>query len=885
MAPLVLCLLFPAIVRGAVELEIHPATNVPELAAAPTIDGSLSDGAWAKASVASPFVLVGDPSGAPTQATRALVGHRDEALFVAFECQEAAMDTLVAGQATRDDQPWRDDSVELFVAPSLRKSGYRHFGVNVLNTQYDDRALTAAGIDLSWSAAWQSAVAKSPRAWTVEMRIPFAALGISRREPFGLNFCRHRAVLAAPELSSWSHLLQGFHEEARFGVAWLGERLSGDRPPPPVVQLVSRGTYEVAVGAGPLGPGTRLLIECLYPGGAGRLVAGGAAPKTLRFEPREAGACSLVELWTAAKTGALLGAGRSSFAVLPAPQPLGGKQLAGSGNLAIWTVNATTKVMRESPVPGQTGRAVELAAAANEYEPVQLVLTGARPAAAGGEPPTLGNIPQIAAQFRSSATPAKLRVTDLTSRTGRIPASEIRLDLVDYVEVKIPTDSLGYPGWWPDPLVPYQPGAEFLVPPGGNQPVWITVHVPKGAGAGLYEGKVTISAGPEQFAIPLRLTVFDFALTDETHTETAYGLGVDGAFGYQGVTSAADRERVTELYLQDFSEHRIAPYSPMMGHGWQWKEKQGGAPGEIEFDLADFDEAAHRNLDGRGFTGFNWGGIPGDLLGHQQFTPEFNQDFVRIFGEYTRHLEQKGWLDKAYVYWFDEPTEEQYPYVIQGMKLLRQTHPRLRRLLTEQPEPALYGYIDLWVPVLPMYNEQRCHERQKLGEQVWWYVCCGPHTPYPNNFIDHPAIEHRILFWMMEKYGVTGDLYWSTTYWRNNPWVTAMSYTPDGTGTFGNGDGQLLYPACREKSATPVIAGPCDSIRWEMKREGLEDLEYVWLLKQRLAEADPAAAAQARRALGQMRSLVTDLTHFEKNPERLYAARKALAEAIAVTEG
>jgi len=42
------------------------------------------------------------------------------------------------------------------------------------------------------------------------------------------------------------------------------------------------------------------------------------------------------------------------------------------------------------------------------------------------------------------------------------------------------------------------------------------------------------------------------------------------------------------------------------------------------------------------------------------------------------------------------------------------------------------------------------------------------------------------------------------------------------TGTlWGNGDGLLLYPACRERSKTPVPAPPIVSIRWELLRDGI----------------------------------------------------------------
>ena len=173
-------------------------------------------------------------------------------------------------------------------------------------------------------------------------------------------------------------------------------------------------------------------------------------------------------------------------------------------------------------------------------------------------------------------------------------------------------------------------------------------------------------------------------------------------------------------------------------------------------------------------------------------------------------------------------------------------------------------------------------------------MCCGPQAPYPNNFIDHPAINHRIRFWMMEKYGVTGSLYWATTYWLGkggalrNPWTSTMSVSPDG-GTWGNGDGMMLYPACHEPSATPVLTGPVPSMRIEMLREGLEDREYFWLLREAVKKLEAAADARkqsedaltlAKQALASPDRLATSLTEYTKDPADLYRERDAVADAI-----
>lgn len=318
-------------------------------------------------------------------------------------------------------------------------------------------------------------------------------------------------------------------------------------------------------------------------------------------------------------------------------------------------------------------------------------------------------------------------------------------------------------------------------------------------------------------------------------------------------------------------------------------------------DFTKFDEGARRYLDEFGFNSFRLSCMPGQIGGHRRFTDEYKRLHAMMYAPVIEHLRERGWLDRAYAYWFDEPSEEDYPYVVEGMTVLGENLPGLTRLLTEQPEPPLFGAVDLWVPVLSMFRPDDCRARQEAGEDVWWYVCCGPHAPYPNNFIDHPAINQRIRPWMAEKYDVTGELYWSTTFYGHmpdgetirNPWEDAMTYRPRG-GYWGNGDGMLLYPAARAPSETPVLEGPVVSIRWEMLRDGIEDWEYMWTLKREMARLEAlrptadlrtrreatAALREAREALQAPNRLAESLVTFTDDPQDLLRERERIARAI-----
>ncbi|MGQ9592007.1 MAG: glycoside hydrolase domain-containing protein [Planctomycetota bacterium] len=95
---------------------------------------------------------------------------------------------------------------------------------------------------------------------------------------------------------------------------------------------------------------------------------------------------------------------------------------------------------------------------------------------------------------------------------------------------------------------------------------------------------------------------------------------------------------------------------------------------------------------------------------------------------------------------------------------------------------GLDGLAATWCAVSAYFQPPRMDERRKEGEEVWWYVCCGPGSPYANLHLTMDAVEHRVLPWQMYRSRVEGFLCWSTTYWNpaaiENPW-TSMVTVPE----------------------------------------------------------------------------------------------------------
>jgi len=334
------------------------------------------------------------------------------------------------------------------------------------------------------------------------------------------------------------------------------------------------------------------------------------------------------------------------------------------------------------------------------------------------------------------------------------------------------------------------------------------------------------------------------------------------------------------------------------------------------FDWTAWDKAMERGIDYYHFNSFRLS-IPGlgggtfhsrrepELLGFSEDTPHYKAAFNTYCREIQEHLRRKGWLDEAFVYWFDEPAPKDYEFVMNGFAKLKDAAPDINRMLTEQVEPKLLGGPNIWCSISNNYKHEPAEQRRQHGEKFWWYVCTGPKAPYCTLFIDHPGTELRVWLWQSWKRKIEGILVWQTNYWTSpaaypdrehpqNPYEDPMGWrssysTPKGAKKpWGNGDGRFIYPpeaAADAHPSEPVLDGPVDSIRWEMLRDGIEDYEYLAILSRLLkAKKDKLIPQQRKKYTALLEvpeSITKDMKTFTKDPAPIEARRDRIARAIA----
>jgi hypothetical protein len=550
---------------------------------------------------------------------------------------------------------------------------------------------------------------------------------------------------------------------------------------------------------------------------------------------------------------------------------------------------------------GEVRPAVRLSCARNEKEPLQLAIRSA----------------EAIRQVRIEVDPP----TD--AHGSRLPDPEI--GIVGYVPIDYPTSYYltksppwrrkyptapggcdGWAGWWPDPLLPR---STFDLAADQTQPVWITVSVPKGAAPGDYAGKIRLVAGGRTLKqVPFTVHVWDFALPEENHVGAIYDLRVGGQWSVPGQSDAEVRRQLERF----MAEHRVCPDTispdPVIKY----------ANGAVTADFTEFDKAAERYFDELKFPYtytpwyfycFGWGLPPGEKFGEKPYEgqypyenvdrsrlrPAFNKAYQACLKAYWDHMKQKGWADRCVLYLSDEPFYHREPIRAQMKALCEMIHevdPAIPIYVsTWQHCPEWDGFINLWgIGHYGIVPPEKMAELRAAGDRVRFttdgHMCTD--TPYC-------AIE-RLLPHYCFKYGVEAYEFWGITWLTYNPYEFGWhSYIPQ-TDTPGevywvrypNGDGFLAYPG------GPIgHDGPVSSIRLEQAREGVEDYEYLYLLRDLIGKAKGAGrdTTEAERALERASRLV-DIpnaggrysTKILPNPDAVLRVREAVARAIEALE-
>ncbi len=233
--------------------------------------------------------------------------------------------------------------------------------------------------------------------------------------------------------------------------------------------------------------------------------------------------------------------------------------------------------------------------------------------------------------------------------------------------------------------------------------------------------------------------------------------------------------------------------------------------------------------------------------------------------------------------------------MIAASKEIKERYPQIPIMTTVRfadigANDELAQTVDAWCPDIEVYenlwNKGKVAAARARGKEVWWYTTLAPLHPYPNWFVEYPAIEARLLMGVMAwKYQQDGFMYYFLN--RLAPGNDKpiddgplCQWNPHSAGAF-SGDGCVFYYG---------IDGPVSTIRLENITDGLEDYECFWVLRDLVDKLERSslgdtqegtvALQAARRCLTVPPSTVETLTSFTQDPAEVEEVRSAVADAI-----
>ncbi len=472
-----------------------------------------------------------------------------------------------------------------------------------------------------------------------------------------------------------------------------------------------------------------------------------------------------------------------------------GKKVHEAPGLVLWKDLPHNRVFRDEQPPSESKPLVELFAARGEGESFQLVLKSEK---------TLQNVTLRISGFENNGKPIT-----------------IQWYAVDYSRADLAWDSdMHILGEIPDNLLP---SAKRDCEAGQVQPFLVTFHVPLEAKPGICHGKIEVMADNAPLAIvPVHLQVWNFSLQNATLT-----AALDFWVRYNSYIP----EKRQEIFRQ------VEEMVVKSRGGSRWLDNPRpawDAEGNlVSIDYDSFDRSAlnaiekyrHNILVVRSFM-LGFGHHPRkNLFGEADeiLSPLWTKKLILFAADLKKHLEANNWESRVVFDLFDEPREEYISMLVNVITLLRTIDPEWRFTISGAFMPELNESINFWNLPMDNYCSRAVIEKiQQTGGELTVYN--------PPGYAYNTALTRvRGAYTWLWLHDIRYVYQWVVNCWREQ--------------------GERGSDAYRRSSwIAPGPDGPLYTLRMEATRDGIEDYEYLVLLKsegQRLRNQNTELASRA----------------------------------------
>lgn len=552
-----------------------------------------------------------------------------------------------------------------------------------------------------------------------------------------------------------------------------------------------------------------------------------------------------------------------------------------NSDISVWAAPSEQKIRPKDPVEknnliwSENNQVIKVAGAGNQHIYFQLVITVLLQAKNNSEDKYFVNSSNL-----------------VSDQGDTIPSDKINLYLEEYLLIYGKSSSVGETGYWPDALAPLKRPFDMQTQYSTvqNRPIWVDISLPTEKPRGIYKGYLIIKHNGKRIGkVNLEVKVYNFSLPQETHLVTYMNISKGRLAHFYNLPLFSKKiDKLTQTYYEFLYNHRMEP--------WFNDQLQPKVEIQKEKVSVSFNDKRYKYyMDSLNTKRVLLNSYPSAIrkqLNSPLFSKEFNKIMKSYLSQVSDYFYKNGWLETLV---FNSPIDEpgskrDFENTRKWASLVHQAAPKVPFLVTKTPVPpaqhpdwgTLRGYANNFSIHGNTLNDPAIKniikKEEEKGGELTWYISCDQTYPQPNYFIDAPALDPVMVPWITARYHLDGILYWSLNDWSEtiNPWFDAVTYHSGFLCSGGyvlNGEGSLLYPGdyTEKYTAQPNVYGPVSSIRFELLLEGIQDYEYIWMLKNMGAEY---FANQI------VKDMIVNVRTFSRNLGDIYLAREAMARKI-----
>ncbi|MCD6393899.1 MAG: hypothetical protein J7M40_10375 [Planctomycetes bacterium] len=412
-----------------------------------------------------------------------------------------------------------------------------------------------------------------------------------------------------------------------------------------------------------------------------------------------------------------------------------------------------------------------------------------------------------------------------------------------------------------------QQNKAFTLKPGKLTQIWLTIDSSR-LSSGSYSATIAVVAGDSQLqTVPLSIEVAPLRFPDK--------VALKSCVWDQYITSSKSFIRTNPgAAIKDLTEHYVnvgvihPAYIPYPGKHSVRMQRGDFVKLDKQLELRKNYDRVLLFLDADNYLEKK---IQGEWMSEL-----WKAGFAEWLRQIVSHMSQRGFdYSRFALYPYDEKIHDKF---YQLAKLIKQVDPRVRiycNWLGKGPKDFMRfkGLIDIWCPPQRhcSLNPDWMRAVENFNKEMWTYGVTGPKSSLAVGKAKDPYTGYRLAGWRAFERGYSGAGFWVYLDWQSQP---GWDDTDEPVGYY-----RVIYDgklAPKDSVYEPVVT----SRRWEAWREGVEDYQHLYCLKEAIYSAKGEHPGMAGKAMDVLERQVGKVLGRHDDRDAVYQARRTLSDML-----